>query len=437
MDSGVTSSSGVAGNGVVKLNVGGTPFTTTLTVLTSEPDSMLGAMFSGRHATKGALLEDGSIFIDRPARMFHHVLAWLHDRTVPKQLSEEERELLFIEAEYYCIQGLVCVLHPELPHFTRPLGDIRCLREFKGHAGTVRSIVSFASPGNGAMLASAGNDKTVKVWNASTWDLLRMLPVHITTVSSLRVFTNAENRVCLASADCDNIKIWDPFDGSLLRTLVDYTCITNRVRSLAVFSNAKNQVCLASGSRDGSIKLWNPATGNLHRTLTGHTGWVFSLVAFVSPEDRPCLASGCSDETVKVWDPSTGGLLRTLSGHTDFVWDLVVFTLAKGQLCLASASSDSTIKIWNPATGDLLHTLLGHAKHVYSLAVFTDVGNQVCLASGGAQAGGIKMWNASTGDVLNTLHTDTTTHCLTAFTDSQGVAHLASATDDGKIKLWG
>ncbi len=34
----------VAGNGgdVVKLNVGGTPFTTTLSTLTSDPDSMLG-----------------------------------------------------------------------------------------------------------------------------------------------------------------------------------------------------------------------------------------------------------------------------------------------------------------------------------------------------------------------------------------------------------
>ncbi len=49
MDSGVTSSSGVAGNGVVKLNVGGTPFTTTLTVLTSEPDSRFNHPIAGEN----------------------------------------------------------------------------------------------------------------------------------------------------------------------------------------------------------------------------------------------------------------------------------------------------------------------------------------------------------------------------------------------------
>jgi hypothetical protein len=35
---------------VIKLNVGGMLFTTSTATLTSCPDTMLGAMFSGRHA---------------------------------------------------------------------------------------------------------------------------------------------------------------------------------------------------------------------------------------------------------------------------------------------------------------------------------------------------------------------------------------------------
>jgi hypothetical protein len=37
---------------IVKLNVGGSRFETTRATLTQFPDSMLGTMFSGRHALK-------------------------------------------------------------------------------------------------------------------------------------------------------------------------------------------------------------------------------------------------------------------------------------------------------------------------------------------------------------------------------------------------
>ena len=47
---------------IVKLNVGGKRFTTSLQTLTRDPNSMLAAMFSGRHEVQTA--EDGSVFID-------------------------------------------------------------------------------------------------------------------------------------------------------------------------------------------------------------------------------------------------------------------------------------------------------------------------------------------------------------------------------------
>lgn len=53
----------------VKLNVGGKMYKTTLSTLRRDPDSMLCAMFSGRHELK-ADEEDGAYFIDRDGELF-------------------------------------------------------------------------------------------------------------------------------------------------------------------------------------------------------------------------------------------------------------------------------------------------------------------------------------------------------------------------------
>jgi hypothetical protein len=60
-------------DGVVDLNVGGKHYSTTLATLCRYPDSMLAAMFSGRHELKKRAA-DGRVFIDRDGKAFGYVL---------------------------------------------------------------------------------------------------------------------------------------------------------------------------------------------------------------------------------------------------------------------------------------------------------------------------------------------------------------------------
>ena len=53
----------------VKLSVGGKIYKTTLSTLRKDPNSMLSAMFSGRHDLKKDE-EDGAYFIDRDGKLF-------------------------------------------------------------------------------------------------------------------------------------------------------------------------------------------------------------------------------------------------------------------------------------------------------------------------------------------------------------------------------
>lgn len=83
----------------VKLNVGGSKFETTLSTLTRYPDSMLGAMFSGRHEVPPD--DEGYVFIDRDGTHFRAILNFLRTGFVDQPRSEQAANELKRELEYY------------------------------------------------------------------------------------------------------------------------------------------------------------------------------------------------------------------------------------------------------------------------------------------------------------------------------------------------
>ena len=90
----------------VKLDVGGQVFSTSLSTLRRDPDSMLAVMFSGRHEL---VEEDGTFFLDRDGTYFRHILNFLRDGFQPDTLPQDEAALRQIQAEanYYQLSGLV------------------------------------------------------------------------------------------------------------------------------------------------------------------------------------------------------------------------------------------------------------------------------------------------------------------------------------------
>lgn len=86
---------------IVELNVGGVHYTTTLSTLTRDPDSLLGQMFTGR--AKSPVLRDskGKYFIDRDGVLFRYTLDFLRNQklTLPENFHECER--LRQEADYF------------------------------------------------------------------------------------------------------------------------------------------------------------------------------------------------------------------------------------------------------------------------------------------------------------------------------------------------
>lgn len=90
---------------IIELNVGGVLYTTTLKTLTSQPDSQLHAIFTGREpVTRDA---KNRYFLDRDGVLFRYVLDFLRDGNVVLPECFRERERLKREAEKYLLHGLV------------------------------------------------------------------------------------------------------------------------------------------------------------------------------------------------------------------------------------------------------------------------------------------------------------------------------------------
>ena len=101
----------------IKLNIGGKHFETSRSTLCAVPDSMLGAMFSGRHELTPD--EDGSYFIDRDGKHFRHIVNYLRNGTIQVELNTDIARELAIEAEYYGLGDLASVLRTDTLDITK------------------------------------------------------------------------------------------------------------------------------------------------------------------------------------------------------------------------------------------------------------------------------------------------------------------------------
>ena len=98
---------------IVKLNVGGQYFTTSRQTLTRDPNSMLAAMFSGRH--KQETTGDGSFFIDRDGTHFRFILNYLRDGELILPEGATFLKELEAEAKFYQLQGILDAVKPKEP----------------------------------------------------------------------------------------------------------------------------------------------------------------------------------------------------------------------------------------------------------------------------------------------------------------------------------
>ncbi len=242
---------------------------------------------------------------------------------------------------------------------------------------------------NGQLIATAGADRTVKLWQ-SDGTLLNTLAKHQAAVWDVAFSPDGQ---LIASASRDKtVKLWRQRDGRLLSTFKGHQ------DSVFGISFSPNGQLIASASRDKTVKLWRQHDGKLIDTLLAHSGPVRKAV--FSP-DGQMLATASEDKTIKLWELDNQGRFQptqTLIGHTREVRDVAFSPDGK---TIASVSYDNTAKLWQRDGGNLLHTLEGHSSPIVGV-VFHPNGQIIATAS---WDGSVKTWNLE-GTLLKTINID-------------------------------
>ena len=219
--------------------------------------------------------------------------------------------------------------------------ELKVLATLKGHDGPVNAVAF--SP-DGQFLASGGKDRTIRIWNvAEKKEAGPPLIGHTVSVSALAWGPDSTHLASgTGNPDSDGeVRLWD---------------VTARKEEKLLFPKQHPAVnCLAYSSDGQFVAVGNShgstglvietASGNVHDKFHMGAGWV-QAIGF-SPDSK-MLAFGTAGHKVYLRDVASKKPLRTLTGHQSQVESLA---WTPDGTSLATGDIGGNIKLWDPATG--------------------------------------------------------------------------------------
>ncbi|XP_043687456.1 transcriptional corepressor LEUNIG_HOMOLOG-like [Telopea speciosissima] len=268
---------------------------------------------------------------------------------------------------------------------------------------------------DGKLLASAGHDKKVVVWNLDTFDFKSSSEDHSLLITDVR-FRQSSSILATSSFD-KTVQIWDTNDFS--HSLCKLIGHSEQVMSLDFHPQKTDLLC--SCDRNNEIWLWNVNRRQCTRISKGG----MAQVRF-QPQVGQLLAAA-SGNTINIHDVETGSVRFNLKGHIKEVQSICWDTSGK---YIASVSEDR-IRVWSALSGGEFAYELCSSDNKFQSCIFHPR-YSLLLVIGGYQS--LELWNP-----MSTCKTKTfPAHdgLITALTNSPSTEMVASASHDGYVKLW-
>lgn len=236
--------------------------------------------------------------------------------------------------------------------------------------GHTAVATAFALSPDGRLVLSASTDSTIKLWDVKSGQLLRTLLGH-EAVTHRGSTSRAVNAVAFspdgrraASAGADRtVRLWEIATGRLLRTSVANNSQVGSVafspdgRSIVsggAFDSMWNDPESTDRSRPKPLRAWHADTGALLHAFGDHAATVRSVT--ISANGKLVAATGDTaigptpvKRVVNVYELENGRLVRSFPGTE--ANDKISFLENGTQIAIAGGHSAIDIKVWDIASG--------------------------------------------------------------------------------------
>jgi len=291
-------------------------------------------------------------------------------------------------------------------------------RSLEKHVQRTRAV-AFAP--NGRLIAAAGDDNEVRVWDAGTGELLAILRGHEATIHSV-AFSPDSSRVVTASED-KTARVWDVAHGREILILSGHAGIVH----CAAYS--ADGLCIVTASGDYKAFVWGAASGEKQKVLKGHRTAVYS--AAFSP-DGQSVVTGSSDGTARLWawkDETELLRIEDLQGKTwRFVQSAMFSRDGRRVLMATSEASHFVAEIRDAATGELQLELTGNIFYTHC-AAFSPDDRRVVTAS---LNNTVRVYDAANGAVLASLPDSGSSAAFSP----DGARIVTGHGKNGEVRLW-
>jgi WD40 repeat protein len=302
------------------------------------------------------------------------------------------------------------------------------------------AVVQATFSNDGNRIVTASFDRTAKVWDRATQELISAFQGHTNEVIKADLSPDGQ-RVASVSL-LGTFRISEAGSG---RELFHQPAVTNHFFKYIVGLRDGARGVFLEHTAGFSSSPFSPSTTDPKLVVASAQGMLvrdgldggelFSLRGsakvgwpVISPSgDLVAVMTGTSD-VIEVWDLNSGDLKYTLAGHHGKTFWA---SFSDDGSRIATGSMDRASMVWDAGTGKHLVTLQGEHKGYLAVARFDPSGERIVTAGGHQSI----VWNVRTGKVLSLMNLEQRITNV-EFNPDPGVNRVMTISLDNTLRIW-